>query len=97
MLLFAGSLLAVVLAYRHEERLLQHQALQHAADYTAAISEFRTLYTSEVVETVLAQGLHVSHDFTSKNDAIPLPVTLSLLLGERVSATGGGQVFIYSP
>ena len=43
-------------------------------------SEFRTLYTSEVVDTVMKHGIEVTHDYATKEGAIPLPVTLTLLV-----------------
>src|SRR5262245_26215793 len=73
-------------------------ALQHAALYAQALAEFRPLYTSEVVETVRQHGIGVTHDYGTHTGAIPLPVTLTMLLGERISAhEAGAQVRLYSP
>jgi PAS domain S-box-containing protein len=58
----------------------------------------RTLYTSEVVETVRKHGIAVTHDYASREGAIPLPVTLNRLLGERIGAhQAGAQARLYSP
>lgn len=73
-------------------------ALQNASLYAQALAEFRTLYTSEVVQTVRNQGIEVSHDYAIKAGAIPLPATLSMLLGARIGAhESGAQSRLYSP
>jgi adenylate cyclase len=72
--------------------------LQDASLYAQALAEFRTLYTSEVVETVRPHGIEVTHDYMTHAGAIPLPVTLTMLLGKRISAhETGAQIRLYSP
>jgi light-regulated signal transduction histidine kinase (bacteriophytochrome) len=39
---------------------------------------------------VRAQGIEITHDYEGKAGAIPLPATLSMELGERIAARGGG-------
>ena len=80
-----------------QSNLITAMALQDASLYTQTLAEVRTLYTSEVVETVRKQGIEVTHDYTSHVGAIPLPVTLSMLLGKRIGAyEAGAQVRLYS-
>ncbi|MBM3463776.1 MAG: response regulator, partial [Armatimonadetes bacterium] len=65
--------------------------------FSEALAEMRTLYTSEVVETVRAQGIPVSHDYKKIKGAIPLPATLSMRLGNRLAEKGsGGETRLYS-
>ncbi len=45
----------------------------------------RTLYTSEVVEIVRNQGIEVTHNYRDKVGAIPLPVTMSMALGNHIA------------
>ncbi len=79
-------------------RLIESSALQQAARYSDAVAEFRTLYTSEVVATAIDHGLEVTHDFKDKAGAIPLPATLSMLLGNRLAEKqSGGRTRLYSP
>ena len=88
------SVLAIVLAVglgvflwhvsRLQSRVSDTMALDNAALYSQALAEFRTLYTSEVVERVRALGIAVTHDYESTAGAIPLPATLSMMLGERI-------------
>ena len=69
-----------------------------AADfYAQAIEEFRTLYTSEVVERVLDHGIEVVRDYQDRSGAIPLPATLSMKLGESIgSKSQGAHTKLYS-
>lgn len=83
---------------RLQSNLIASIALQYASLYAQALAEFRTLYTSEVVETVRPRGVEVTHDYMSHAGAIPLPVTLTILLGKHISAhEAGAQIHLYSP
>ncbi len=77
--------------------LKEAAAIEGAARYSEVLTEFRTLYTSEVVARLRPYGIEVTHDYQSKEGAIPLPATLSLLLGERIGRKGSSvQVRLYS-
>jgi PAS domain S-box-containing protein len=83
---------------RLQSNLIAAIALQDASLYAQALAEFRTLYTSEVVETVRSHGIEVTHDYLHHAGSIPLPVTLTMLLGKRISAyEAGAQIRLYSP
>jgi PAS domain S-box-containing protein len=83
---------------RLQSNLIASIALQDATLYAQALAEFRTLYTSEVVEIVRPRGIEVTHDYMTHAGAIPLPVTLTMHLGKRISAhEAGAQVRLYSP
>ena len=83
---------------RLQSNLITSIALQYASLYAQALAEFRTLYTSEVVETVRLRGIEVTHDYMPHAGSIPLPVTLTILLGKRISAhEAGAQIRLYSP
>jgi adenylate cyclase len=64
---------------RLQSNLIASIAIQDASLYAQALAEFRTLYTSEVVETVRARGIEVTHDYMTHAGVIPLPVTLTRL------------------
>lgn len=66
------------------EELVEVTAVQDAAKFNQAVQEFRTLYTSEVVMKAKAAGLKITHDYKNHTDAIPLPATLSMMLGDRL-------------
>jgi len=79
------------------EDLVETIALENAALYSQAIEEFRTVYTSEVVLTAREQGIEVTHDYQDKEHAIPLPATLSMILGQRIGEhTAGAETRLYS-
>ncbi len=83
---------------RVQSNLIDSIVLQDAALYAQALAEFRTLYTSEVVETVRDRGIEVTHDYATRPGAIPLPATLSMRLGQRIGAhKSGAQTRLYSP
>ena len=78
-------------------KLIESAALQEVDRYTEALAEFRSFYTSEVVERVRPHGIEVTHDYASREGAIPLPATLSMTLGKQIGEKGSGaQVRLYS-
>jgi signal transduction histidine kinase len=82
---------------RLQSNLVESVTLTHASLYAQALEEFRTLYTSEVAARAQAKGVEVTHDYAAKEGAIPLPVTLTIQLGEHIAAKGtGGQPRLYS-
>jgi signal transduction histidine kinase len=82
---------------RLQSNLIESVTLNDASLYAQALDEFRTLYTSEVAVRAQTKGVEVTHDYDAKEGAIPLPATLSLLLGNHLAAKGtGGQTRLYS-
>ena len=78
-------------------RLVESAAIHEAAHNLNLLGEFRALYASEVVAPALAHGMEVSHDGVSRKGAIPLPASLTILLGERLADTQhGGGLRLYS-
>jgi PAS domain S-box-containing protein len=81
-----------------QSNLIASTVLQDASLYSQALGEFRTLYTSEVVDTVIKRGIEVTHDHATREGAIPLPATFTMLIGKRIGAHGSGaQTRLYSP
>lgn len=79
-------------------KLVEMTILQSAERYSEALTEIRTLYTSEVVARVRDHGIEVTHDYRAREGAIPLPATLSMMLGEHLGRESPGmQVKLYSP
>ncbi|MCZ6790205.1 MAG: SpoIIE family protein phosphatase [Candidatus Dadabacteria bacterium] len=80
-----------------QSKLVESALLHDAARYSRAITEFRTLYTAKVVEVVRQHGIEVTHDVEGKENAIPLPATLSIELGNRITEKeSGSHVRLYS-
>ncbi len=100
-ILLTVVILAVVVIFWHFSQLtnniLESNATNHAALYSQALAKFRVLYTSEVVARVEDHGIEVTHDYLEKEGAIPLPATLSIILGERIGRTSEmGAVKLFS-
>ena len=81
-----------------QSRLINSSALSAAELYSVALTQFRTLYTSEVVNRARKQGLDATHDYASRNNTIPLPATLSMLLGKEIGKhASGAKARLHSP
>tara|TARA_R110001583_G_scaffold18141_2_gene72576 strand:+ start:22533 stop:23903 length:1371 start_codon:yes stop_codon:yes gene_type:complete len=79
------------------EKQVRLTAMENAKIYSETLTEFRSLYTTEVVVAARKFGMSVSHDYKSKEGAIPLPATLSMQLGNRIGGTEyGTQSRLYS-
>jgi len=81
---------------------VRETAIKNAQVYLHALAEFRSLYTSEVVVKVknhgTSHGIEITHDYKDKKDAIPLPATLSMMLGSRLGGSESGvSSRLYSP
>ena len=78
------TLLTSIGLYKYFEQLSaeisQESILHNAEVYVKALEEFRTLYTSEVVNKLSQNNIEVTHDYKGKDNAVPLPATLTILL-----------------
>lgn len=93
--LVSGMLLHVSIL---QDNVVRTSALHNARLYVDALTEFRTLYSSEVVAVASRHGLEITHDYQQRTDAIPLPATLSMLLGSRIGkGSSGANSRLYSP
>jgi signal transduction histidine kinase len=84
--------------WRVQSKNIESTLLEEAHAYSEALTTFRSLYTSEVVETVRSQGIRVTHDYDPQLGEIPLPATLSINLGNSIGEMGSEvQSRLYSP
>jgi PAS domain S-box-containing protein len=97
-LLFSVSVAGVVWHLSHLSLTLAESATRRTAShYIEMLEAFRALYTSEVVERVTAHGIEATQDYLMREKTIPLPATLTMALGKRLSETASGmQVRLYS-
>ncbi|MEX2169588.1 MAG: response regulator [Pirellulales bacterium] len=83
--------------YSWEQQLSHAYPLQGTALQMLTLQEFRSLYSSEVVSRLQPLGIEARHDYRSSDHAIPLPATLTIELGERLSkARPGAHIRLYS-
>jgi|GEM_PF-6862412 len=78
------SLIIFIYLSKLSNEQIRTNALKTAALYTETLTLFRTLYSSEVVNTVKRGGLAVTHDYKEQHNAIPLPATLAMMLGNKL-------------
>jgi serine/threonine protein kinase len=102
----AGLLLAVSLSSafglwelsRLSENLVRSSALESAAQESEILDAVNKLYSDDVVERAKVKGVPATHDYVTREGAIPLPATLTIQLGRRLSERNesGVQVRLYS-
>ncbi|MAT40112.1 MAG: hypothetical protein CL946_10970 [Ectothiorhodospiraceae bacterium] len=97
-LLFSGMAIIMLHLNRLSTQIKESVSLQDAEMYSNALSEFRSFYGSEIVARVRgSQDVEITHDYTSRERAIPIPATMSLELSKRLSDRGEGlKIRIYS-
>src|SRR5262245_18030179 len=71
-------------------RLVESSALQAASQYAGSLRELRRLYTSDVTDRLRGHGIEITHDYATKEGAIPLPATFTMELSERISQQSSG-------
>jgi signal transduction histidine kinase/CheY-like chemotaxis protein len=92
-----GFILILLYFYNLESQIVKSAAIHNAASLSTALTEFRKLYTSQVVAKVRKSNIPVIHNFTETDKAIPLPSTLSMMLGKSLtSQMNGGETKLYS-
>ncbi len=84
--------------WRLQKHLLELTAVENARAYSDTVRAFRTLYSSEVVSVATDQGILAVHDYHEREGTIPLPATLSMMIGESLRERGrAGRTQLYSP
>ena len=98
-----GGMLAVVsvgvviYTYQSSERVVFQYAADSAQEHAESITQFRNFYAQELVPRAIRAGVEVTHDYKTRDNALPLPATLTIELGHYMSQVDGGtQVRLYS-
>lgn len=103
---FVGILLLAVMTIiacsawfaAYSQSQLTRSILRQAEILTTTLSEIRTLYTQEIISVASKRGILITHDYANQDNALPLPATLSMMLGNRIGALSGGEKSqLYSP
>lgn len=92
----AGLALSAHRVIQVQQDLLRQTAIEDAANYAETLIAFRAVYTSEVVTVTTQAGLPTTHDYMNRPGTIPLPATLTKLLGEKIGESGSVKVGLYS-
>ncbi|BBM82611.1 c-type heme family protein [Candidatus Uabimicrobium amorphum] len=90
------GVVVVVLYLSHVYQTFEENiALQNAKDYVKLLRIFRKFYTSEVVKPAKKHGMEITHDYRNKK-AIPLPATLSMMIGNKLGQSSDIKTYLYS-
>jgi PAS domain S-box-containing protein len=71
--------------YTQSTALYQVMAKQGTGFQAQTFEELRKLYTAEVVDRLKDKAVEITHDPAHREEAIPLPVTLAMELGEKIN------------
>lgn len=95
------GLISLALVVVQVKQIVEHTrystAREAAVSYSAALSTIRQYYSAEIVPRARSRGVTTNHDYHQREGSIPLPATLTIELGERVSRSSeGGKFRLYS-
>jgi PAS domain S-box-containing protein len=95
--LLGVSALVVVYTFESSQRVVVQYATESAREHAESVTQFRNFYAQELVPRAMRAGVSVTHDYKSRDNALPLPATLTIELGHYLSQVDGGtQVRLYS-
>ncbi len=96
-LLIVMGLWVVLYTYRSSEAMVQQYAAESAQTHAVSVTQFRNFYTQELVPRAVKAGVEVTHEYKGRDDALPLPATMTIDLGHYLSKVDGGtQVRLFS-
>ena len=91
------SMWVVTYTFESIERVVYQYATESAQEHAESVTQFRNFYAQELVPRAMKAGVAVTHDYKSRDNALPLPATLTIELGHYISQVDGGtQVRLYS-
>ena len=91
------SVAVVGYTYQSSESVVRQYAAESAKAHADSVTQFRNFYTLQLVPRAQAAGMAVTHDYQSRDKALPLPATMTIELGHYMSQVDGGtQVRLYS-
>jgi hypothetical protein len=79
--LIAVSALVVYYTFESSQRVVVQYATESAREHAESVTQFRNFYAQELVPRAMRAGVSVTHDYKSKDNALPLPATLAIDLG----------------
>lgn len=87
----------VYYTYKAGEQVVLQYATDSAQEHAESVTQFRNFYAQELVPRAIRAGVDVTHEYKSRDNALPLPATLTIELGHYLSQVDGGvQVRLYS-
>jgi PAS domain S-box-containing protein len=96
-LLIAVGLWVVFYTYQSSEAMVKQYAAESAQTHAVSVTQFRNFYTEELVPRAVKAGVDITHDYKLRDNALPLPASLTIDLGHYLSKVDGGtQVHLFS-
>ena len=95
-LFFVGFFLLIWNLFSLTGQYAREIALRDAIRFHSAINEFRDYYSTAVVANLRASDIEITHDYHYKDDAVPLPATLTRELGQNISESNASSMAFYS-
>ncbi len=77
-------------------RYSQEIALRDAIRFHTAINTFRNYYSTQIVGSLRGGEIDFTHDYHDKENALPLPATLTRELGNDLSSASASSMNFYS-
>ena len=97
LVLLVLSVAVVAYTYQSSESVVRQYATESAKAHADSVTQFRNFYTLQLVPRAQAAGMAVTHDYQRRDNALPLPATMTIDLGHYMSKVDGGtQVSLYS-
>jgi len=91
MAVFVGLIVGFVHLSRLSGSLMEQTALESAAMHSDMLDRLNTLYSDAVAWPMQGLGITVTHDMAGRTDAIPLPATFTIALGEDMEDSKYGM------
>ena len=96
-LLIVVGLWVVFYTYQSSEAMVKQYAAESAQTHAVSVTQFRNFYTQELVPRAVKAGVDITHDYKLRDNALPLPASLTIDLGHYLSKVDGGtQVHLFS-
>jgi PAS domain S-box-containing protein len=98
----AGTLIVISVwvvqyTYAASARVVFQYATESAQEHAESVTQFRNFYAQELVPRAVRAGVDITHDYKTRDNALPLPATLTIELGHYITEVDGGtQVRLYS-
>ncbi|OUS09015.1 hypothetical protein A9Q81_00245 [Gammaproteobacteria bacterium 42_54_T18] len=98
-ILFMGSLAFLIFSsQKNTQDLLSFSAKQNAEVLSISLKTFRKIYTEEVILKLQDSEFSIGHEFYKNDKEIPLPASMTILIGEQIKKSGSGSyTSLYSP
>jgi hypothetical protein len=80
-LLIVVGLWVVFYTYQSSEAMVKQYAAESAQTHAVSVTQFRNFYTQELVPRAVKAGVDITHDYKLRDNALPLPASLTIDLG----------------